>query len=391
MNGRKYGLAATAAGILTSSLLAAAPTDALAANTTNTNANAKPAMIAPSAQPIVTNWADFFFTVDYIYWKAVQEGTDFAIKGYTPKRGKSVDSGGHVHYPDFDYKPGFKVGAGMVFSHDNWDLYANYTWYRVYDQHGSANATEGTAMLSTYSYATAITSNGPSTGLRFNNTNVNTPGVQYVTHVGTNWRLNFNSLDLELGRNFWNSRYLTMRPFIGLKFGWIRQSEHMEYKALSFDETWKEVEHVRQTQDFFGVGIRTGLDTAWHINQNWSIYGDFAIAALWSNFENNRRDHNAVRGSEDFNPNVATSPLLFGKSGSQKIKGTIDTLTPVLELGLGFMYQYPFHNDRYELRLKAGWEEQVWFNHDHYIDPIARRDGNNLVLQGFTGELGLAF
>lgn len=338
-------------------------------------------MIAPSAQPTVSNWADFFFTVDFIYWKSVQEGTDFAFKGYTAKRGSNVTDQGNVHYPDFDYKPGFKVGAGMVFSHDNWDLNAQYTWLRCNDQHGSAKSGPGVAMLTGYTYQDNNTDHAQNGQL------VNTPESVYITHAGANWGLKFNAFDIELGRNFWNSRKLAMRPFIGLKFGWTREHEHMEYRSLSQDKTWKESEHVNQTQDFFGVGIRTGLDTAWHINKYWSVYGDFAISALWSEFENHRRDYNAFRAGENF----VSGPTLFPKSASEKLKASLHTITPVLELGLGFMYQYPFHDDRYQLTLRAGWEEQVWFNHLHFIDPIARRDGNNLVLQGFTGELGLQF
>ncbi len=346
-------------------------------------------MIAPSAQPAVSDWGDFFFTADFIYWKSVQEGTDYAFKGYTVRRGQNVTDSGNVHHAEFDYNPGFKVGAGINFSHDNWDVYANYTWLRVDDQHASARSGEGTAMVSGYSYATMNTGGDESTGLAFNNTMVNTPGMQYVTHVGSTWKLNFNVFDLELGRNFWNSRYLTMRPFVGLKFGWINQHEQTEYRSLSEDTTWKEVEHVRQTQDFSGVGIRSGLDTAWHFNKCWSIYGDFAISAMWGEFENHRRDHNALRPDHGFVQ--AGSPIMFAKSLSENMKAKMSTITPVLELGLGLKFEHLFNEDKYMLTLKAGWEEQVWFAHNHYIDPIARRDGANLVLQGFTGHAGIAF
>ena len=40
----------------------------------------------------------------------------------------------------------------------------------------------------------------------------------------------FNIFDWELGRNFWVSKALSLRPFLGLKGGWIHQSIHTKWQ-----------------------------------------------------------------------------------------------------------------------------------------------------------------
>lgn len=66
------------------------------------------------------------------------------------------------------------------------------------------------------------------------------------------------------------------------------------------------------------------------------------------------------------------------------------TLTPVLELALGLRDTVPLHNGKSRLTLQAGWEEQIWFSMNQFINPRAERSGN-LTLQGATGRVGFAF
>ena len=86
--------------------------------------------ITPSAEPSVCGCVTPFVTADFIWWKAQEDGLDFALNGTSIA---GVEAGflpetasrGTVKGPHFSYEPGFKVGAGLKFEHDGWDLLLN--------------------------------------------------------------------------------------------------------------------------------------------------------------------------------------------------------------------------------------------------------------------------
>ena len=90
-------------------------------------------VITPPVAPAVNHGADVFISADFIYWKAYQEGLEYAnsavnalaASGLTP--GATLNQGTFAT-PQTKFEPGFKVGLGLEFEHDGWDLFAQYTW-----------------------------------------------------------------------------------------------------------------------------------------------------------------------------------------------------------------------------------------------------------------------
>ena len=86
-------------------------------------------IITPGAGPCVARGFDVYITVDFIYWTAREDHLGFAFK-QTVDANNSVVSRGNVSQPDWNFRPGFKVGLGFMYNHDGWDAGANYTWFR---------------------------------------------------------------------------------------------------------------------------------------------------------------------------------------------------------------------------------------------------------------------
>jgi hypothetical protein len=323
--------------------------------------------ITPEAEPKVTHWCDPFITAEFIWWKAVEENLHYAYTGAFTSTSANA-SRGSVRSPDFDFEPGFKLGFGLKFRHDGWDLYANWTWLNQYEGNSHTSAGTNSGAHSMY-HSVLSTSDGVLPDATF-------------SRAHANWNMQFNALDIELGRNFYISRYLTLRPHFGMKFGWIDQDYHIKQHnvaALSgFADAITAPSEVstKMDQDFFGVGIRTGLDAVWYFTKHWGIYGDFAISAMWSDFHSKRQDH------------LATNTV--AKVETLHVHRTLTTLTEVLELGLGLRYDTTFFVGDYEFYLQAGWEEQIWFDQNQFLDTVDTRTGN-LTFQGFTFKTGLMF
>ena len=108
--------------------------------------------ITPEALPKVTHGVDPFITGEFIYWKAYEDGLDYATTGIAPAT-TSVSSRGNVKNPGSEWEPGFKLGLGLKFRHDGWDLYANWTWLSEFSTQNSASASAQTAIYSTWDFA----------------------------------------------------------------------------------------------------------------------------------------------------------------------------------------------------------------------------------------------
>ena len=99
--------------------------------------------ITPPAPPLVKHCADPFLSAEYIYWRTNQQGLDYAVSGIALNAGSS-ERKGRVYSPRMEYSSGFKVGFGLKFRHDSWDLYANYTWLRPESKKSSTTRTRWT-------------------------------------------------------------------------------------------------------------------------------------------------------------------------------------------------------------------------------------------------------
>ena len=296
-------------------------------------------IITPNAGPRVCMGADVFVTADFILWTPREEGLEYAMTG-----ANAPTSQGSLREPDFGLEPGFKVGLGLNLGHDGWDIFAEYTWLR--------SDVDDSVRSSTMDWLWR-------------------DGVS-PDRADARWDFHFNVIDLELGRNFFVSQYLTLRPHYGFKGTWQDQdyTSRAEFLNAAGDVTLRN--KMVQDFDYWGFGIRTGLDTAWHFSSSWSIFGNFAISALWSGFDIDRKD-------------TQFSAVADTTITQLNTENNFHTILPVLELAIGLRWETWFSDDDYHFGIDAGWEEQVWWGMNRLIvRQQPQRDNGDLTLQGFT-------
>ena len=247
---------------------------------------------------------------------------------------------GDVHDVDFGVEPGFKILLGWDLPHDGWDLLGQFTWLH-------ADADDSTT--------------------RSNTTALFNPQNDPLIEAKADWKLKFNVIDLELGRNFFVSKYLKMRPFAGFKGTWQSEDYTVNYITNNIirNDAKTEID-----QDYWGFGLRGGCNTAWHFTNSWSIFGNFAISALWSGFDVDRKDADNFLGIESVDVDT---------------ENNFHTILPVLELILGLRYETWFYYEEYHIAIDAGWEQQVWWGHNRYVvinQP--QQNGGDLTFSGLT-------
>lgn len=320
--------------------------------------------ITPPILPNVRCGSNVWVSADFIWWKTFLENTNYAVTGYADNDfapfGENVPSGSVV-YPDFHFEPGFKVGLGTFLWHDGWDFFANYTWLRAGGSN-SISAQPGSGLIGSYL--------------------VTSPQVNQFLNVAQNasshFHQSFNILDLELGRKFFISPHLILRPHLGLKGALIYQTYQYNYQFIpgfyeavngstSFSLFNGMVKHI---QNSGSIGIRSGLNTDWLFWGNLGIYGNIAASLLWTSFHSHNRQ--------------ATGAAFLGTTTNFHSIDKVQRLVPVLELVLGLDYTMWTSEDRYRLEFFAGWEEQFWWS---FNQP----DTGSLSLHGLTTGLNFTF
>ncbi|MBI3211392.1 MAG: MOMP family protein, partial [Simkania negevensis] len=285
------------------------------------------------------NGIDAFITADYLFWTARVDGCGYAFTGAA--NGGANPPKGSVQHPDWEWKSGFKGGLGLDLPHDGWDLYCQYTYF-----HSQAcDAAEGNTLQPLWNIGNTFSISPTST----------------INQARVKWKLKFNAVDLELGRNYFISRFLTLRPHIGLKGSWQDQNYRVHYQLAQ----GQSVLTMASKQEFWGIGLRGGLKSGWYLNKNFSVYGDLAIGALWSQFSIDRQD--------------SGSTILLNTNNN------FHTIKAILEFGLGLRAEIWAFEERYHFLLQAGWEEQIWINQNNLMKlTFEESSQGDLILQGFT-------
>lgn len=329
----------------------------------------------------------FDMFVEGLYWQ-VQEGkTEWALGTFDedPLADGTPVTKNHFKKVDFDWSWGFRGGIGYHMLHDEWDTQLYYTWLythktdRFSQSDTSSNAAFGfSGVAHNQGQILSLLSLNPKNGdVNFSNGKIQ-------------WAVHFNCGDWELGRNYNVSKYLTLRPHLGIKGGWI----HQNIKGNFIEETSPSSEGTpptigtlsfRYKNHFWGVGPSGGVNTSWYLgkgtSQSFSIFGDLAGALLYGRF------HVREENFENSEPN--------GEWGEQKFSNLNRTLAaPVFQVATGISWDIKFSHDQYRFGIKLGYELQYWFRQNQLMslaDFMPQRLDGDLSLQGGTGELTFDF
>ena len=133
-------------------------------------------------------------TADLLYWQVTQAGLTFAK---TSKSSTALNPLYHGRFlePKFNYRPGLKLGIGRVFSHDDWNIYSEWTHINGRGNFNNDKPIPGT-LYPTRLKTAQITGITPVT----------------CTYASAESRINYNIADLSMGRPYYTGRYLIFQP-----------------------------------------------------------------------------------------------------------------------------------------------------------------------------------
>lgn len=313
--------------------------------------------LTPCAGPTVKNGMDLNISADFIYWTARLDGLTYAKTGVGDLANDSSSKKGRVESVDWSWDPGFKAALGWNFCHGCWDMNLQYTWLytNVGDTKHSSAIETSYDILPPSLQANVIT----------------------FTRAHAHFDLHFQVGDLELGRNYYVSKTLKVRPFIGMKGTWQKQDYNVFYDAIPIVQLGQTYNFKgRFDHSIWGLGMRGGLNTSWQFSKYIGLYGNLAFSGIWLHYNIDRKD---TFETFDANPQVPSS-----ETTTYNVQDHLRLVKPVLEFGMGLRLESYFGCNRYHILVQGGWESQIWINQTLHIAKQGHYDRFDLNLHGLT-------
>ena len=219
---------------------------------------------------------DLYASGAFLWWIAHEDGLAYASTGFNsnPTSGNAPSQStvprGSIRNFGNEYQPGFKVGLGYnVNSH--WDIYLNWTRFRQHPSHEiKASSKNGSPLYDEWGNQ-AVVSGYP------------------ILSARADWKLNFNTIDLEGGRLFMPSRCVSLRPFAGLVGVIILQNynvtETVNIPTPSAGRITNPTISIRNFNNYRGIGLRGGLNSGLHFCSDWEVFGNFAASVISGKFK----------------------------------------------------------------------------------------------------------
>lgn len=287
-------------------------------------------------------------SADLLYWYPSEEVTAIWADVIT--------SGGNRRSwtaPSFEFKWdfGFRIGAGYHLNYDQWDIALYWTYFRTDAKH-RLSSKPGVSIGPEF-FAALLSGDAPRS-------------------MSVKWSLLFNMFEWELGRSYWISNSLSLRPFIGLKGGWINQSIHAHYGDLIFLSIFPTDDSAKEClkNNFWGIGPLGGVNTKWrayHFGSHaFDLLGDFSVATMWGTWVCS--DLYKTSFSTTSSVNTKNSHL-----GALMFQGF---------LGVG--WDVGLCSEKTRFSAKLGYEMQLWLNQLRIATFQLQRLHGDLTFMGVT-------
>ncbi len=329
---------------------------------------------------------DFFVTGAFLWWLSDEADFSLGFKQKTPyvNSTPSVPGSaaiGEVLGFNYQWDPGFRIGLGWQ-SHtaEGWDVYLDWTWYKnkTTQNESSATAANGVGIVPYW----GLTEAGQVFALYGN--------------MKADWRILYNMISLELGRDFFVSCALSLRPFLSVEGGWIHRKWDVNYFNPNIATTLFGSDTYSSKSNYWGVGPKAGLGGNWWLGKGFKFFGNLSGSLLSGKVSKNSASFFHVESTftvlNNQNNNLSTKPFF--------------RVVPHLQAIVGAAYDICFCCEKYRFGISAGWEVNEFWNVPMavYPDRNTNSDGtgsnaifnredssHNLALSGLTAEAKFDF
>ncbi len=301
--------------------------------------------------------SNIFAFADVLFWKAGVSGSDNWSQVITAANTNFQTA--TINSVPFQYNTGYRIGIGYTKPSEFWDALFYFTSYKS----RGLNQQTGNVYVDYVGNFFVNNTNGGSIA--------NAP---YYGMGAIQWKLIFDTLDLELGHSFKIDKLLSLRPYLGLKTALINQSIYTAWFNPINVATFTQASENLQN-NYWGIGPVLGLKSIWPVYQNEArslgIFADLSGALLWGHWSFG--DH--YSNNYPLSVTVNHSDL---NGASTMARG---------QIGLEWVSQFR----TVDLSARLAYEAQVWLSQLQFYTYNQGRLNNLMSLQGGVFELCIHF
>ena len=302
-----------------------------------------------TAYPYLHSWG-VYVSAEALYWKFFEGGTDYVFNAAPQPIANYHD---WMRYVDFDWRFAFRVTAGYKLDNPDFDIWSTYTRFTT-DQ--SSRVT------------------GSTLSRLYPNENV-TINADY-TSASQSWKISYNVLDLNVGRNYFLRRTFSAHPFVGLRGAIIDQRGKAAWNGSATSDFL-----YKSKNDFTGIGLVAGTQGRWHFDQHWSVFGSLLGSLLYGRYDVDTTLRQVY-------PTV-TTPLSLDSDTRRVV--------PNMAADAGVRWEYDAFSYQTRFALTLAYEFQYWWAQNQTLHTKSGttyawdRWAEDFGMQGVKLNLGLDF
>lgn len=276
----------------------------------------------------------WFVQGELLYWDAKIGGSDYVFTSGEQTNLPNPPIRGRMKSNSFGWNWGGRAGVGVVIPHDTWSFFLNFTYYQNHDSSGSKKLPPA-----------------------FLISQVGFFGGAYESAKSV-FDLTYMNVDFEIGKKFFLSKQLSLRPHIGLK-GTRMLQEHkvkLHFSPLQLEgQVVTEYYRIHNRCDFDGIGPRIGLQGEWFLGYGFRLESEASGSFLYSYFDVVEKEKTSPNTS-DTNTNI-------------RLKGNMKRFIPFAQLFTGLCWGSALHQNQYYLTLKLGYEVLYFWRENQCLKP----------------------
>jgi hypothetical protein len=303
---------------------------------------------------------DWDIFADLLYWHVGEVGT-IPNSTISTKLDPGLVSKLNLNNLNFGWDFGYRVGGKYSnIGNDEWGISLFYTWYRTEAKNRGS-----------YDGFVGIPTGFPLTEQITDADFLNLFWLFAAQNYHAKWILNYNLIDFELDHLYAVSESISLRPYLGVRSGWINQDIHIDstyHDVLAGNTPFPAKEKLKN--HFWGIGPICGIDTKWCLgtvkDHFFYFFGDLSGAFLWSQWSYS--DHLSI--TDTITGNLKSKHRQSGSLMFQNL--------------LGFEWSVKLNQRGALFSLRLGFESQFWFDNLQIFNAYNGRQHNTLTLQGGT-------
>lgn len=297
------------------------------------------------------------FFVEYLWMRSTNSSLVFASQAKIDEVPGSFQNrvvNNTMVSPDRRWSSGFRVGSSYLTTDQNWDISADWTYY--YNK--SLNDRTMPAVWVALNNQNTEEGFVPYWAVATKEANINYRLARYQDLQGV-WQLNYNMMDLEMGRSIELTHRLIMRSHFGLQSGWIHQKIAVLY-SRSFEDRIPATDiYVDQltnaNNNFWGIGPRVGVEGELNLGEGFFLSGKVAGSLLTGRTTVRRVQSSDLQGGGEF-------------LRSYNISSRINQYSPGALASFGVSWERNL-TDTSKVYFRAAWESNFWWGQFKFNMP----------------------